>query len=619
MLRNFRARGWGLAKDANAKRGNLAVGIALGSGYQEYFRNLTSAQQQAVITKMKSAGITWIRMDAEWWTVQPTNGAFDWSKPDAVHDVFKAAGFNMVILLNTSPVWARRAANTAPLYSPWQTPDPALYAAYCGAAATHYAARGTHVYELWNEANLNTGPNSPAGWGHLSPLGFAELSVAAYPAIKAADPTSVVLSGSLATASEFGTAGTDKTGVSWPAVPAGATSATITCPGAVASDAYGFLTDTADGWPVGTVISAATAGTGWTVTPPVWMTSFPAIPAGSGKTVRTSPAQYPPDVFLTQAYAAAGGAPMFDALSIHPYTQPVLPAAQLAIYGGWATVPTLRQIMQSNGDGAKSMWVTEIGAPTGAGTASWAATFASDTNLAILCSTTSASDLGYSITATGLPAGAYIGAVDPGSSWTIFPTTGITLATALTAGAATTSLIVAATPTTLSIPAGTALTVVVPLTSTSSTAVFNVTTTGSVTTSTSGTTAIPIASATPTYSYPVGSLVRGSVGQTWGVPINAGSNVTATILAPGVANAFGTVTEQMQADIITQSIRSIVRGVPAGSGLVGSPPWPYAGPIFVYCWSDAGGGAGPFGLTRVDGTVKPALAALTSVVATGGL
>jgi hypothetical protein len=43
-----------------------------------------------------------------------------------------------------------------------------------------------------------------------------------------------------------------------------------------------------------------------------------------------------------------------------------------------------------------------------------------------------------------------------------------------------------------------------------------VTTSGSVTTSTSGSTVISIASATPTYSYPSGSLVRGSVGQTWG-------------------------------------------------------------------------------------------------------
>jgi hypothetical protein len=78
------------------------------------------------------------------------------------------------------------------------------------------------------------------------------------------------------------------------------------------------------------------------------------------------------------------------------------------------------------------------------------------------------------------------------------------------------------------------------------------------------------------------------------------------------------VDEATQASIITQAVKSIVSGVAAGSGLVGSAPWPYVGPVFVYCWSDAGGAAGPFGLVRADGTVKPALQGLTSVSQTGG-
>jgi hypothetical protein len=56
--------------------------------------------------------------------------------------------------------------------------------------------------------------------------------------------------------------------------------------------------------------------------------------------------------------------------------------------------------------------------------------------------------------------------------------------------------------------------------------------------------------------------------------------------------------------------------VPAGDGNVGTTPWPYVQAVFVYCWSDAGGTAGPFGLVRADGTSKPALAALTSAAAT---
>jgi hypothetical protein len=431
-------------------------------------------------------------------------------------------------------------------------------------------------------------------------------------------PDGVVLSPSLATASEFGTVGTDRAGASWSAVPAGATTATITSANATTGDAYGILTDTADGWPIGTIITAVNPGVSWTVRPPAWSSSFPAIAAGSSKTARVGNVQYPPDTFLTQMYAAAGGQPMWDALSIHPYVHPVLPAAQLPQFGGWATVPSLRNIMINNGDGAKSMWVTEIGAPTGAGTASWSSALSTATSLAVTCSTAAAADVGYQLIATGLPTGTYISAASAGTSWTARPPTGITLSTALTAGSATTSLTVAATPVVLTIASGTTLTVVVPLTSTGSTAAFTVTTSGSVTTSTSGTTTIPINSATPTYSYPVGSLVRGLVGQTWGTAINAGTSVAGTILAPGVASAFGMVTEATQAQIIQQAIQSIVGGVPAGTGLIGSPPWPWNGPVFVYTWGDNGGGAGPFGLARVDGTLKPAAAALTTTYTNGG-
>jgi hypothetical protein len=253
--------------------GTLAVGIALGSGYQNYFISLSAADQQQEIGRMQAAHIAWVRMDADWETVQPTaNGGFDWSVPDATAKVMLAAGMKLDVLLYESPAWARRAAWTAPLRSPWPTPDPALYAAYCAAAAAHYSAMGVHTFELWNEPNLDPGvapppkAGTPSGWGFLSPLGFADLAVAAYPAIKAADPAATVLGGTLATHDENGFGGTVRT-ASWAALKAGATSAQITCAGAVSSDAWMLLAD-ADGlFPVGTVITAARTGIGYTVAP----------------------------------------------------------------------------------------------------------------------------------------------------------------------------------------------------------------------------------------------------------------------------------------------------------------------------------------------------------------
>lgn len=621
VLRNYAARGWGQAKTVAARKGNTPIGVALGSGYQALFAAMNSTQQQAVITQMKAAGITWVRMDAEWWTVQPTSGGgFNWTQPDITANAMITGGMNLVVLLNTSPTWARRTANTAPLFSPWQTPDPTSYAAYCAAAVTHYSAMGVHVYELWNEPNLDVGVGTASGWGHKSPLGFAELAKAAYPAIKAADPKSLVLGGTLATYSELGEAGTDRTGASWSAVSAGATSVTVSCANATTGDSYGLLTDTTDGWPLGTVISAVTPGVSWTVIPPAWSASFPAISAGSGKTVRVSSVQYPPDTFLTQAYAAAGGLPMWDALAIHPYTQPVMPASQLPQFGGWATVPTLRNLMINNGEGAKKIWITEIGAPSGAAVASWPSALSSATTLTVSTATAAAADSGYQVIAAGLPTGSYISAVSVAANWTVRPPTGITLITALVSGTPVTSLTVGPTPVALTIGSGTTLSVVVPLASTASNLTFTVTTSASATTSTSGNTTISVTSATPAFSYPTGSLVRGSVGQTWGSAISTGTSVAAKVLAPGVSDAYGIVDEATQAAIIAEAFRSIVSGIPANGTSPGSTRWPYVGgPVFIYCWGDNGGGAGPFGLVRIDGTAKPVLQTLTTVSQTGGV
>jgi hypothetical protein len=139
-----------------------------------------------------------------------------------------------------------------------------------------------------------------------------------------------------------------------------------------------------------------------------------------------------------------------------------------------------------------------------------------------------------------------------------------------------------------------------------------VTTASAVTTSTTAATTVPITSVTPAHSYAAGCVVRGSVGQSWGTAIAATASQAITLTPPGVATAFGQVDEATQAASIRQVFQAITAGVP------GSGPWPYVGPVFLFCWSDAGGTAGPFGLVRADGTPKAALAALTTVSRTGG-
>jgi hypothetical protein len=71
--------------------------------------------------------------------------------------------------------------------------------------------------------------------------------------------------------------------------------------------------------------------------------------------------------FLQQMYAD-GAKGSFNAVGYHPYSYPALPNTYEA-WSGWsqmsATTSSIRSVMTSNGDSAKQVWITEVGAPTG--------------------------------------------------------------------------------------------------------------------------------------------------------------------------------------------------------------------------------------------------------------
>jgi hypothetical protein len=74
-----------------------------------------------------------------------------------------------------------------------------------------------------------------------------------------------------------------------------------------------------------------------------------------------------PRTFLSGMYAyGAGGS--FDALGHHPYSFPAYPSEQHA-WSAWYQMtgasPSLRSIMEDNGDGEKQIWATEWGAKIG--------------------------------------------------------------------------------------------------------------------------------------------------------------------------------------------------------------------------------------------------------------
>lgn len=177
---------------------NYAFGMAISTNLEGVnngtFRN-------AALADMASMGVGWLRFDVQWNNVQSVNATtYNWADIDVLVNAAEAYHFKMLGILDYSPAWAATSTCTAaPRFC--APANPAQYATYAAAAATHYAPMGVHAWEIWNE------PNLASNWGPAANgASYEQFLKAAYVAIKAVDPTATVISGGLSPA------GTDSQG-----------------------------------------------------------------------------------------------------------------------------------------------------------------------------------------------------------------------------------------------------------------------------------------------------------------------------------------------------------------------------------------------------------------------
>jgi hypothetical protein len=232
-----------------------------------------AAQMNADLDAMVAAGMTCVRADFFWDSIEQQRGQYSWSATDTFVRAAEARGLRVLAIADYTPAWARTGPTNK--YPPTNPND---YAAFVGALAQHYGALGVHAWEIWNE------PNNAAFWApKADPRAYTRLLVPAYAAIKQADPSATVVSGGLSPAVDNGT-------------------------------------------------------------------------------------NIAPLSFLEAVYADGGGG-SFDAVGYHPYSFPYAPMYA----AGWNTfyeTPAVHTVMAANGDGAKPIWGTEVGFPTGTGSGS---------------------------------------------------------------------------------------------------------------------------------------------------------------------------------------------------------------------------------------------------------
>jgi hypothetical protein len=147
-------------------------------------------------------GVGDVRSPAGFDAADPDSPAYNWSRVDRAVDLVSAAGMRpLLVVTGPGPLWASQVPGRR---SVRYKPRPDLFAQFAGAAALRYAP-AVDRYIVWNEPNIplwlqpqNTCVPTRRRCTPYAPHLYRRLVRAAYPAIKAADPTATVLFGALA-------------------------------------------------------------------------------------------------------------------------------------------------------------------------------------------------------------------------------------------------------------------------------------------------------------------------------------------------------------------------------------------------------------------------------------
>jgi len=101
-----------------------------------------------------SLGVSWVRLDANWWVLEPNSGTYNWTALDAAVNDAVASGLSVYLTLAYTPDWVTRHGDTDGWHGN-DVPDDSLdWADFVSVAVAHYRALGVTHFGIWNEPNL---------------------------------------------------------------------------------------------------------------------------------------------------------------------------------------------------------------------------------------------------------------------------------------------------------------------------------------------------------------------------------------------------------------------------------------------------------------------------------
>ncbi|WP_203815501.1 cellulase family glycosylhydrolase [Paractinoplanes ferrugineus] len=140
--------------DNSRATGPATRSLKLGVSYGDRLVWMSDAELAAALDDAVTLGTGWIRADLSWNNIQHEGPSVrKWKLFDRVVAAARERHLKILPVLAYTPPWARPANCDSPSCGPAR---PAEFAAFAREAATRYAAKGIHTWEIWNEPNLAT-------------------------------------------------------------------------------------------------------------------------------------------------------------------------------------------------------------------------------------------------------------------------------------------------------------------------------------------------------------------------------------------------------------------------------------------------------------------------------
>ncbi|MCA9969574.1 MAG: hypothetical protein KC425_05120 [Anaerolineales bacterium] len=133
-------------------------------------------------------GMRWVKMQVQWWLVQPDPETYQWFFYDSVVEQAHEHGLYLMMSIVGAPEWTRAAGgeNGPP-------DDYGLYAQFLSDLLARYDGQ-VDAIEVWNEQNLDREWTTANG---ISPEDYVQFLSQAHAAVKAQNPEIIVISGAL--------------------------------------------------------------------------------------------------------------------------------------------------------------------------------------------------------------------------------------------------------------------------------------------------------------------------------------------------------------------------------------------------------------------------------------